>query len=67
MLLLCCRYSDAFISYNQRVQQIGDDLHIKKLNRNTDNGLYNCIASSIISPGYQRQISSTFKLEIVCK
>lgn len=59
--------TDAFIAHRDRFNQIGSDLHIRKINKNSDGGVYNCVASNSMNPALPRQISPTLKLEIVCK
>lgn len=51
---------------SSRVHQIGNDLRIDSASRK-DAGYYNCIATKIDGLNRHRRISSTVKLEIVCK
>lgn len=50
----------------QRIHQIGQNLHINKLHRNADNGIYNCHIENGDGE-INHQISTAIKLETICK
>lgn len=51
---------------SNRIHQIGNDLSISSAKRH-DTGNYNCIATKIDGSNRHRRISSTAKLDIICK